>query len=151
MPEQESFIELEKSMEELRDLAYELGRVDFTLMVNGCYIGKKLFGIDMPDDFKNYGKLFLMSDLLQNRIHLLDMRLMTDEMDKEPLETEKEYSTLRKLGAVIRNYPKDDIRLAAVYLMRSHIPNNFSEEEKSKAETIIEDIRKKGQSYFSAV
>jgi hypothetical protein len=135
--------------EELRDLAYELGGVNATVMNYACYIGMKLFNLDIPDDFEPYGKLFVMSDFMGAQILWLEQRIEVNTTNPEPPETREEnYSTLRKLGLILKHYEKDDIRLAAVYLMRGHKEDNFSQEETERAEAILSELRERGEEYF---
>ena len=134
---------------ELIDLGYELGEIDSTLLTNACYIGKRMFGIDLPDDFEPYGKPFVMSDFLSRNIHSLELRALAGFITERPPEGySSKDSTLGKLGSLPKNYKEDDMRLAAVYLLRGHIPNNFSDEEIEKAKRIIKDISEKGSEYF---
>ncbi len=134
---------------ELLDLGYELGEIDSTLLTNACYIGKRLFEIDLPDDFEPYGKLFVMSDFLSRNIHSLELRTLAGCVSEKPADGYRSKdSTLGRLGSLLENYKEDDMRLAAVYLLRGHIPNNFSDEETEKAKRIIKDISEKGSEYF---
>src|SRR4030067_1081432 len=103
---------------ELIDLGYELGEIDSTLLTNACYIGKRMFGIDLPDDFEPYGKPFVMSDFLSRNIHSLELRALAGSVAEEPTETYKgKDSTLGKLGSLLKKYDEEEIRVAAVYLM----------------------------------
>jgi hypothetical protein len=136
---------------ELLDLAYELGGISSTLMTNACYIGKKVLGIDLPDDFEPYGKLFVMSDSLSRNIHSLELRALAGSIAEKPTETHStKDSTLGNLGSLLKNYSKEEVRLAAVYLMRGHIPKNFSDEERNEAEKILQGIEEEGRTCFSA-
>ena len=136
---------------ELLDLAYELGGINSTLMTNACYIGKKVFGIDLPDDFEPYGKLFVMSDFLSRNIHSLELRALAGSIAEKPTKTYRSKdSTLGNLGSLLKNYSKEEVRLAAIYLMRGYIPKNFSDEEQNKAEKILQRIEGEGKTYSPA-
>ena len=136
---------------DLLDLAYKLGGINSTLMTNACYIGKKMFGIDLPDDFEPYGKLFVISDFLSRNIHSLELRTLAGSIAEKPTTTYRSKdSILGNLGSLLKNYSKEEVRLAAVYLMRGHIPKNFSDEERNKAEKILQRIESEGKTYFPA-
>lgn len=136
--------------EGLRDFAYETEGLNPTYLTCACYVGKKLFNLDIPDDFEPYGNLFVMSEFLAREIHRVGLRLTGGMIpEKAPESEETDFSTLRKLGSVFRGVAKEDVRLAAVYLMNGGIEGNFSEEKQKRAEEIIGSLRDKGARYFS--
>ncbi len=135
--------------EELRNLAYELEEINPTYMTNACYIGKRLFGLGIPGDFKPYGKLSVSNTYLGWEIHSMEKRMMSESEEEVPSEQEEHWSALRRLGVILKSHSKDDIRLVAVYLLRGNVKDNFIEEEKKRAEHLIERIKEDGNRFFN--